>query len=129
MDRYYSPERSSSFKENSHRLSKSKKGQKNLQGLMKSSNSDEQNIGVDVSLEETDMYETGQIVSDPYIDKEFQSLDDSFKFYLVYAHRTDFSMRRGRMTRSRKDKSIIGQEFLCSKQEFHSKKDLERNKS
>ncbi|PHT93825.1 hypothetical protein T459_01707 [Capsicum annuum] len=96
---------------------------------MKSSNSDEQNIGVDVSLEETDMYETGQIVSDPYIGKEFQSLDDSFKFYLVYAHRTDFSMRRGCMTRSRKDKSIIGQEFLCSKQEFHSKKDLERNKS
>ncbi|PHT64447.1 hypothetical protein T459_31798 [Capsicum annuum] len=63
------------------------------------------------------MYEIGQIVSNPYIDKEFQSLDDSFKFYLDYAHHTNFN------------KSIIGQEFLCSKEEFRSKKDLERNKS
>ncbi|PHT83972.1 hypothetical protein T459_12415 [Capsicum annuum] len=74
------------------------------------------------------MYETRQIVFDTYIGKEFQSLDDSFKFYLDYAHRTDFSVCRGLMTRSRKDKSIIGQEFLCSKKEFRSKKDLERNK-
>ncbi|KAF3655823.1 putative E3 ubiquitin-protein ligase-like [Capsicum annuum] len=79
------------------------------------------------------MDETGQIVSyidvensqDPYIGKEFQSREDSFKFYLDYAHRSDFSIRRDRMIRSRKDKLIIGQEFVCSKQGLQSKKKLE----
>ncbi|KAK4734370.1 hypothetical protein R3W88_008631 [Solanum pinnatisectum] len=39
---------------------------------------------------------------DPYNSDEFQSLDDSFKFYLAYAHRNGFSVRRGRMTKSRR---------------------------
>ncbi|XP_049347739.1 protein FAR1-RELATED SEQUENCE 5-like [Solanum verrucosum] len=103
---------------------------------MENSNLDEQHTEVEVSLEESDREETRQIVSeigvgnsrDPYIGKEFQSLDDSFKFYLEYAHRSGFSVRRGRMTKSRKDKSIIGQEFVCSKQGFRSKKNLESNK-
>ncbi|KAM3282617.1 hypothetical protein P3S67_026262 [Capsicum chacoense] len=90
---------------------------------MKNSNLYEENIGVEVPSEEIDMDETGQIVpyidvenlQDPYIGKEFQPLDDSFKFYLDYAHRSGFSVRRGRMVRSRKDKSIIGREFVCSK--------------
>ncbi|KAH0648889.1 hypothetical protein KY285_034137 [Solanum tuberosum] len=92
-----------------------------MRGLMEKSNVDEQNIGVEVLLEESDMEGTGQTASDigvknskdPYISKEFLSLDDSFKFYLDYAHRNGFSVRRGRMTKSRKDKSIIGQEFVC----------------
>ncbi|KAH0686258.1 hypothetical protein KY289_017017 [Solanum tuberosum] len=65
---------------------------------------------------------------DPYSSNEFQSLDDSFTFYLAYAHHSGFTVRRGRMTKSRKDKSIIGQEFVCSKQGFRSKKNLENNK-
>ncbi|KAM3319448.1 hypothetical protein P3S67_006648 [Capsicum chacoense] len=93
---------------------------------MENSNLYEENIGVEVPLEEIDMDETGQIVlnidvensQDPYIGEEFQSLDDSFKFYLDYSHRSGFSVLRGRMVRSRKDKSIIGQEFVCSKQGF-----------
>ncbi|KAG5615215.1 hypothetical protein H5410_015039 [Solanum commersonii] len=84
-----------------------------MRGLTEKSNVDEQNIGV--LLEESDMDGTGQTASDigvenskdPYISKEFQSLDDSFKLYLDYAHRNGFSVRRGRMTKSRKDKSII----------------------
>ncbi|PHT59716.1 hypothetical protein CQW23_02079 [Capsicum baccatum] len=87
-----------------------------IHGFMENSNLDEESIGVEVSLEEIGMDETGQIVSyidvensqDPYIGKEFQSLDYSFKFYLDYAHRSDFSIHRGRMIRSRKDKLIIG---------------------
>jgi len=63
----------------------------------------------------------------PYIGMEFQSLDIAFKFYLDYAHRSDFSVRKNRITRSRKDKSIIGQEFVCSKEGFRSKKSLEKN--
>ncbi|KAH0732055.1 hypothetical protein KY289_003243 [Solanum tuberosum] len=72
---------------------------------MENSNLDEQHTEVEVSLEESDREETRQIVSeigvgnsrDPYIGKEFQSLDDSFKFYpimfivavLVYARSYD----------------------------------------
>ncbi|KAK4726734.1 hypothetical protein R3W88_031651 [Solanum pinnatisectum] len=58
---------------------------------------------------------------------EFQSLAITFKFYLDYAHRSGFSVRKNRITRSRKDKSIIGQEFVCSKEGFCSKKSLEKN--
>ncbi|KAK4371467.1 hypothetical protein RND71_010942 [Anisodus tanguticus] len=58
---------------------------------------------------------------EPYIGMEFQSLDILFKFYLDYAHRNGFSVCKNRITRSRKDKSIIGQEFVCSKEEFRSK--------
>ncbi|KAK4734111.1 hypothetical protein R3W88_008372 [Solanum pinnatisectum] len=65
---------------------------------MENSNLDEQHIEVEVLLQESDMEETRQIVSkigvrnskDPYIGKEFRSLDNSFKFYLDYAHRSDF---------------------------------------
>ncbi|KAG5616681.1 hypothetical protein H5410_016505 [Solanum commersonii] len=93
---------------------------------MEKSNIDEQTIGAEVLLEESDMDGIGQTASnigvenskDPYISNEFQSLDESFKFYLAYAHRSGFSVRCGRMTKSRKDKSIIGQEF----------KNLENNK-
>ncbi|KAK4722344.1 hypothetical protein R3W88_012577 [Solanum pinnatisectum] len=79
---------------------------------MKNSNLEEQHTEVEVPLEESDMEETREIVSeigvgnsrDPYIGKEFLSLDDSFKFYLDYAHRSGFSVRRGHMTKSKKDK-------------------------
>jgi len=60
---------------------------------------------------------------------KFQSLDIGFKFHLDYAYRNDFSVRKNRISRSRNDKSIIGQEFvICSKEGFHSKKSLESNK-
>ncbi|MCE0481537.1 hypothetical protein HAX54_039348 [Datura stramonium] len=61
---------------------------------------------------------------EPYIGMEFQSLDVAFKFYLGYVHRNGFSVRKNRISRSRKGKSIIGQEFVCSKEGFRSKKVL-----
>ena len=58
-----------------------------------------------------------------YVGMEFESLDDAFKCYSNYAHNKGFSVRRNRITKSRSDKSIIGQEFVCSKEGFRSKKD------
>ncbi|PHT53504.1 hypothetical protein CQW23_07966 [Capsicum baccatum] len=67
------------------------------------------------------MDETGQIVpyidvensQDPYIGKEFQSLDDSFKFYLDYAHRSGFSVRQAEQaTRSEKHYLFAHQRLL-----------------
>ncbi|PHT93352.1 hypothetical protein T459_01234 [Capsicum annuum] len=53
----------------------------------------------------------------PYIGMEFQSPDIAYKFYLDYADRSGFSVR---ISRSRTDKSIIDQEFVCSKEGFRS---------
>ncbi|XP_027182119.1 protein FAR1-RELATED SEQUENCE 5-like [Coffea eugenioides] len=58
-----------------------------------------------------------------YVGMEFESLGDAFKCYSNYAHNKGFSVRRNRITKSRSDKSIIGQEFVCSKEGFRSKKD------
>ncbi|KAK4716977.1 hypothetical protein R3W88_015315 [Solanum pinnatisectum] len=68
-----------------------------------------------------------QELREPYIGMDFQSLDTGFKFYLDYAHRNDFSVPKNQISRSRKDKSIIGQEFVCSKEGFRSKKVLISN--
>ncbi|PHT90989.1 hypothetical protein T459_06102 [Capsicum annuum] len=54
----------------------------------------------------------------PYISMKFQSPDVAYKFYLDYAHRSGFNVRKNRISRSRIDKSIIDQEFVCSKEEF-----------
>ncbi|KAH0644802.1 hypothetical protein KY284_032686 [Solanum tuberosum] len=91
------------------------------------SNLPEQNTE-DIRSSQEDIPQFGDEVSRvPYIGMEFQSPVIAFKFYLDYAHRSGFSVRKNRITRSRKDKSIIGQEFVCSKEGFRSKKSLEKN--
>ncbi|KAK4713450.1 hypothetical protein R3W88_019357 [Solanum pinnatisectum] len=65
---------------------------------------------------------------EPYIYMNFQRVDIGIKFCLDYAHRNGFSVHKNHISRSRKDKSIIGQEFVCSKEGFRSKKSLESNK-
>ena len=59
-----------------------------------------------------------------YVGMEFESLGDAFKCYSNYAHNKGFSVRRNRITKSRSNKSIIGQEFVCSKEGFRSEKIL-----
>ncbi|CDP08742.1 unnamed protein product [Coffea canephora] len=46
-----------------------------------------------------------------YVGMGFESLGDAFKCYSNYAHNKGFSVRRNRITKSRSNKSIIGQEF------------------
>ena len=103
-----------------------------MQETFEISNLEEQNAeGIEDSLEEIESNMNAvvsfvpqlgeQELREPYIGMEFQSLDTGFKFYLDYAHRNGFSVRKNRISRSRKDKSIIGQEFVCSKEGFRSK--------
>ena len=46
----------------------------------------------------------------------FKSLAIAFKIYLDYDYHSGFSVRENLITRSRKDKLIIGQEFVCSEE-------------
>ena len=104
-----------------------------MQETFEISNLEEQNAeGIEDSLEDIESNMNAvvsfvpqlgeQELREPYIGMEFQSLDTGFKFYLDYAHRNGFSVRKNRISRSRKDKSIIGQEFVCSKERFRLKK-------
>ncbi|KAK6790094.1 hypothetical protein RDI58_013894 [Solanum bulbocastanum] len=99
------------------------------------SNLEEQNAeGIEDSLEDIESNMNAvvpfipqlgdQELREPYIGMEFQSLDTGFKLYLDYAHRNDFSVRKNRISRSRKDKSIIG----LFKRRISFKESLESNK-
>ncbi|KAM3201944.1 protein FAR1-RELATED SEQUENCE 5-like [Capsicum annuum] len=110
-----------------------------MQDTLESFNLKEQNAkGTEGSLEEIEST-VNEIVSfvlqsgdeesrEPYIGMKFQSLDVRFKFYLDYTHHNGFSVRKNRITRSRKHKSMIDREFVCAKEEFHSKKSLKSDK-
>ncbi|KAM3325991.1 protein FAR1-RELATED SEQUENCE 5-like [Capsicum chacoense] len=110
-----------------------------MQDTLKNSNLAEQNTeGTEGSLEEIQstmnaivpfVLQSGDEESrEPYVGMEFQSLDVGFKFYLDYDHRNGFSVRKNRITRSRKDKSMIGREFVCSEEGFCLKKSLKSDK-
>ncbi|XP_019429336.1 PREDICTED: protein FAR1-RELATED SEQUENCE 5-like [Lupinus angustifolius] len=53
---------------------------------------------------------------------EFTSIEDANNFYVSYAKKKGFSFRMGRITRSRMNDIVIGQEMLCSKEGFKAKK-------
>ncbi|KAL3524579.1 hypothetical protein ACH5RR_012951 [Cinchona calisaya] len=70
----------------------------------------------------TNAHAKDEEVADIHSGMEFQSMDDAFKSYSDYAHNRGFNVRKHRVILLRKDKSVIGQEFVCSKQGFRSKK-------
>lgn len=59
---------------------------------------------------------------EPFIGKEFESAEDAREFYEMYGRRMGFTIRNNRTRRSLKDNSIIGREFVCSKEGFRIKK-------
>ncbi|KAF8402298.1 hypothetical protein HHK36_013250 [Tetracentron sinense] len=63
---------------------------------------------------------------EPYIGMEFESADDAREFYENYGRRTGFTIRNNRIRRSHKDNSIIGWEFVCSKEGFRAEKYVNR---
>ncbi|KAF8402299.1 hypothetical protein HHK36_013251 [Tetracentron sinense] len=64
---------------------------------------------------------------EPYVGMEFKSRDDAREFYIAYGRRTGFSVRINHNRHSRgATKAIIGQDFVCSKEGFRSKKYLNR---
>lgn len=59
---------------------------------------------------------------DPFVGMEFESAEDAREFYEMYGRRMGFTIRNNRTRRSLKDNSIIGREFVCSKEGFRSGK-------
>lgn len=65
---------------------------------------------------------------EPFIGMEFESAEDAREFYEMYGRRMGFTIRNNRTRRSLKDNSIIGREFVCSKEGFRLKKYENREK-
>ena len=63
---------------------------------------------------------------EPYIGMEFESAEDAREFYELYGRRMGFTIRNNRTRRSLKDNSIIGREFVCSKEGFRAEKHTKR---
>ncbi|CAK9179527.1 unnamed protein product [Ilex paraguariensis] len=59
---------------------------------------------------------------EPYVGLEFETAEDAREFYELYGRRVGFTIRNNRTRRSLKDNSIIGREFVCSKEGFRSEK-------
>ncbi|KAK3011754.1 hypothetical protein RJ639_012299, partial [Escallonia herrerae] len=63
---------------------------------------------------------------EPYVGMEFESAEDARDFYEMYGRRVGFTIRNNRTRRSLKDNSIIGREFVCSKEGFCPEKPRRR---
>lgn len=59
---------------------------------------------------------------EPFVGMAFESAEDAREFYEMYGRRMGFTIRNNRTRRSLKDNSIIGREFVCSKEGFHIEK-------
>lgn len=58
---------------------------------------------------------------EPYVGMEFESAEDAREFYEMYGRHLGFTIRNNRTRRSLKDSSIIGREFVCSKEGFRKR--------
>ncbi|MBA0724953.1 hypothetical protein Golax_021590 [Gossypium laxum] len=63
---------------------------------------------------------------EPYIGMEFESAEDAREFYEMYGRHMGFTIRNNRTRRSLKDNSIIGREFVCSKEGFRAEKYMKK---
>ncbi|XWS35281.1 hypothetical protein CRYUN_Cryun21dG0112600 [Craigia yunnanensis] len=63
---------------------------------------------------------------EPCIGMEFESAEDAREFYEMYGRHMGFTIRNNRTRRSLKDNSIIGREFVCSKEGFRAEKYTKR---
>ncbi|KAG2726009.1 hypothetical protein I3760_01G092400 [Carya illinoinensis] len=55
---------------------------------------------------------------EPFVGMQFESAEDAREFYEMYGRHLGFTIRNNRTRRSLKDNSIIGREFVCSKEGF-----------
>ncbi|KAL5784051.1 hypothetical protein ACOSQ2_006443 [Xanthoceras sorbifolium] len=60
--------------------------------------------------------------TEPYIGMEFASAEDARECYEMYGRRMGFTIRNNRTRRSLKDNSVIGREYVCSKEGFRADK-------
>ncbi|KAE8695303.1 RNA-binding CRS1 / YhbY domain protein [Hibiscus syriacus] len=61
-------------------------------------------------------------VAEPYTGMEFQSRDTAKEFYVSYGRHIGFTVRIYRDRRSWINNTVIGQDFVCSKEGFRQKK-------
>lgn len=66
---------------------------------------------------------------EPIEGMEFKSFEEAKSYYTRYAQNRGFSFRMGRVTKSRTNGMIIGQEILCSKEGFRAKKYVKQGNS
>ena len=71
-----------------------------------------------LEFENKDQENNDEDISKLYVAMRFNSEDAAYKYYNVYARQVGFSVRKGPIRRSMKDKSIIGHKLLCSKEGF-----------
>ncbi|KAK5819453.1 far1-related sequence 5 -like protein [Gossypium arboreum] len=64
--------------------------------------------------------------AEPYIGMEFKSRDAAREFYISYGRHIGFTVRIHHNRRSRINNSVIGQDFVCSKEGFREKKYMYR---
>lgn len=79
--------------------------------------SDDNPNGDNLIEEELDSWEGG-MVQDPYVGMEFKSEGDARSFYNAYARRVGFGTRVRYSHRSERDKQIVVQRYVCSKEGF-----------
>lgn len=78
---------------------------------------------IDQAVENFNSSENGQ---EPQIGMEFNSREDAREFYVAYGRRTGFTVRIHHNRRSRINNTVIGQDFVCSKEGFREKKYVHR---
>lgn len=76
---------------------------------------------VDNNLIETSSQDFS-LTLEPVIGMEFESAEDARDFYEMYGRHMGFTIRNNRTRRSLKDNTIIGREFVCSKEGFRAEK-------
>lgn len=77
--------------------------------------------GVDKIAEQSNESLVGNSI-EPYIGMEFKSRDDARECYVIYGRRIGFTVRIHHNRRSRINNTVIGQDFVCSKEGFRDKK-------
>ncbi|KDP40075.1 hypothetical protein JCGZ_02073 [Jatropha curcas] len=60
----------------------------------------------------------GQFGAEPYAGLAFNSADEAYQFYQMYADSAGFRIRIGQLFRSKNDGSITSRRFVCSKEGF-----------
>lgn len=66
--------------------------------------------------EEVEGESKGEPVGEPYKGLEFNSANEAYKFYCIYAAHAGFKVRIGQLFRSKNDGSITSRRFVCSKE-------------
>lgn len=70
----------------------------------------------------------GETIQEPYVGMEFESAEDARSFYNSYARRVGFGVRVNYSHRSRRDRSMIAQQYVCVKEGFRKNKEGTRKR-